>query len=112
MRKTLIIYAMSVSVLSSLSFAQDGPTAQVKATVDRVLEILKNPALQGPEAEAARGKQLRAVIYSRFDFSEMAKRSLGVHWRRRTPQERKEFVRVFSELIELSYRRKIERYTD
>ncbi|MFQ5959854.1 MAG: phospholipid-binding protein MlaC [Candidatus Methylomirabilales bacterium] len=111
-RRVLIVYMVGALALSSLCFAQDGPTAQVKATVDKVLDILKDPALKGPEAEAARTKQLRDAIFARFDFSEMAKRSLGIHWRKRTPKERKEFVAVFSDLLELSYRKKIERYTD
>ncbi len=111
-RRVLIVYMVGAMVFASVSFAQDGPTRQVKATVDKVLDILKNPALKGPEAEAARTKQLREVIFARFDFSEMAKRCLGIHWRKRTPNERKEFVAVFSDLLELSYRRKIERFTD
>ena len=112
LRKALILYGMSALVFSSVSFAQDGPTAQVKATVDRVLDILKDPALKGPDKEAARGKLLRQVIDARFDFSEMAKRSLGPHWRPRTAQERKEFVDIFADLLERSYRQQIERYTD
>lgn len=111
-RRVLIVYMVGAVAFSSLSFAQDGPTGQVKATVEKVLDILKNPALKKPEAEAARTKQLREVIFARFDFSEMAKRCLGTHWRKRTPKERTEFVAVFADLLELSYRRKIERYTD
>lgn len=112
LRKALILYGMSALVFSSVSFAQDGPMAQVKATIDRVLDILKDPALKGPDKEVARGKLLRQVIDARFDFSEMAKRSLGPHWRPRTAQERKEFVDIFAELLERSYRQHIERYTD
>lgn len=115
-RKTLILCGIGAVVVSSVSlaasFATDGPATQVKATVDKVLDILKDPALKGPEAEAKRTKQLKDVIFARFDFSEMAKRCLGVHWRQRTAKERNEFVSVFSDLLELSYRRKIERYTD
>jgi len=110
--RTLIIYMVGALVCSSLAVAQEGPTPQVKATVDRVLDILRDETLKGPKAEAARVKQLREVIFARFDFSEMAKRCLGIHWRARTPQERKEFIALFSDLLELSYRRKIERYTD
>jgi len=110
--KALILYGMSVLVFISVSFAQDGPTAQVKATVDRVLDILKDPALKGPKNEAARAKLLQEAIFARFDFPEMAKRSLGPHWRQRSARERQEFVDIFADLLERSYRQTIERYTD
>ncbi|MFQ5882826.1 MAG: phospholipid-binding protein MlaC [Candidatus Methylomirabilales bacterium] len=112
MRKALILCGMSALVLSSLSFAQGGPTVQVRGTIDRVLDILKDPALKAPEKEGVRAEQLKRVIFSRFEFSEMARRSLGMHWRKRTAQEREEFVGIFSDLLERSYRKKIERYTD
>ena len=42
----------------------------------------------------------------------MAKRSLGTHWRERTPQERGEFERLFADLLERSYYQKLDAYTD
>ena len=112
LRKALIFSGISALVFSSLSFAESGPTVQVKGTIDQVLDILKDPALKGPEKEEVRGEQMKKVIYARFDFPEMAKRSLGLHWRKRTAQEQKEFVALFADLLERSYRKKIERYTD
>ena len=40
----------------------------------------------------------------------MTKRSRAFHWRERSKEERKEFVALFSDLIENTYIRKIERY--
>ena len=111
-RKALILYGISALVLSSISFAQAGATAQVKGTVDKVLEILRDPALKAPDKAEARRKKLKEVIYPRFDFLEMAKRSLGTHWRNRTPKEREEFVSLFADLLEQSYYKKLESYTD
>ncbi|MFQ5846319.1 MAG: phospholipid-binding protein MlaC [Candidatus Methylomirabilales bacterium] len=111
-RQTLILTGIGILVFSTLSFAQEGPTAQVKATINRVLDILRDPALKAPEKEEVRRTQLRAVIFTRFDFAEMARRSLGIHWRKRTPKERKEFVDLFADLLERSYHKKLESYTD
>ncbi len=41
----------------------------------------------------AQRAQLVEVIYPRFDFTEMAKRSLARHWAGRTPEEQREFVK-------------------
>jgi phospholipid transport system substrate-binding protein len=40
----------------------------------------------------------------------MAKRSLGSHWRRLDPKQQKEFVAVFTELLEKTYADKIDLY--
>ncbi len=42
----------------------------------------------------------------------MAKRSLARHWKKRSSEEKKEFVDIFSDLLERSYIGKIEGYTD
>ncbi len=111
-RRALILYGISALVLSSVSFAQAGATAQVKGTIDKVLEILRDPALKAPDKAEVRRKKLKEVIYPRFDFLEMAKRSLGMHWRNRTPKEREEFVSLFADLLERSYYKTLESYTD
>ena len=87
-------------------------TDQVKQTVDAVIVILKDKELKKPEKKEQRSKKIREVIDKRFDFQEMAKRSLGIHWSKRTPEERKEFVPLYSDLLESTYIRKIERYED
>jgi phospholipid transport system substrate-binding protein len=81
------------------------PTDQTRETVDKVLGILQSGA-NGDQ----RRQQLRDTIYPRFDFPEMAKRSLGSHWSRRTPQEQQEFTKVFTGLLESSYVDKIETF--
>ncbi|HTN69780.1 MAG TPA: ABC transporter substrate-binding protein [Methylomirabilota bacterium] len=86
------------------------PTDQVRSTVDRVLEILKNPKPASPAAKQERRNRLRQVIYPRFDFAEMAQRSLGASWRRITPSEQQEFVQLFTQLLEESYINNIEAY--
>jgi phospholipid transport system substrate-binding protein len=53
---------------------------------------------------------LRAIVYPLFDFREMAKRSLGSHWRRITRQQQDEFVTSFTELLEKTYADKIDLY--
>ncbi|PKL51595.1 MAG: organic solvent tolerance ABC transporter substrate-binding protein [Nitrospira bacterium HGW-Nitrospira-1] len=88
------------------------PTDQVKETVDSVIKILNNKDLKKPEKRHERSSKIRAAIEKRFDFEEMAKRSLALHWKNRTPREQEEFVSLFSDLLEDTYIKKIERYED
>jgi len=41
----------------------------------------------------------------------MVKRSLGAEWRRRTSEEQKEFVRLFTDLLERAYLDQVESYS-
>lgn len=102
---------LSAALLLLASPADAGaPTEQIRSTADKVLSILKDPKLRSPARKNERREQLRAVIYPRFDFAEMAKRSLGPQWSQRSPQEQREFVRLFTELLEHTYVGKIESY--
>ena len=88
-----------------------GPMEQVRATVDRVLAIVRNPNAKSKVQVDAQRAKLVEVISPRFDFSEMAKRSLGRHWAARTSAEQREFVKVFATLMGRSYADNIESYT-
>lgn len=88
------------------------PTDQIKSTVDKALVVLRDPRLKPAAKTKERRDQLKQILFARFDFSEMARRSLGANWRRRTPKEQEEFVRLFSDLLERAYVDTIESYTD
>jgi len=100
-----------LSLLASPAWSA-GPTEQVKSAVDEAVKILSDPKLEGEAKKKERRRLLRNAIFLRFDFHEMAQRSLGAHWRRRTPQEQKEFVGIFTDLLEKAYVDRIESYTD
>ena len=95
---------------SSISFA-DMPTDQVKETVGRVVTILRDPSLVREDKAAERREALRQAILPRFDFSEMAKRSLGSHWKNQQSRQ-EEFVAVFTNFVENTYVGKVESFKD
>jgi phospholipid transport system substrate-binding protein len=88
------------------------PTDQIKSTVDKALVVLRDPRFKPAAKTKERREQLKQILFARFDFSEMAKRSLGANWRRRTPKEQEEFVRLFTDLLERAYADTIESYGD
>jgi phospholipid transport system substrate-binding protein len=88
------------------SASAGAPTEQIQSAVERVTGILKDSKLQ---AEAKR-KELKNAVYPKFDFTEMARRSLGSHWQRRSPEEQREFVRLFTELVENAYMTNLDGY--
>jgi phospholipid transport system substrate-binding protein len=101
---------MGILWTPGLGFA--GPaTDQVKGTVDQVLKILTDPALKSEQRTKERRAKLRKTVLERFDFSEMSKRSMGRYWNERTPEERTDFVRLFTDLLERAYIDRVEGYT-
>jgi len=98
--------------LTSASANAGVPTDQIKTTVDKALVVLNDPRLKPPARLKERRDQLRQILFARFDFTEMAKRALGANWRRRTPQEQEEFVRLFTDVLERAYAEIIESYSD
>lgn len=86
------------------------PTAQIKGAIDRVLQVLEDPALKGEARAAERHHAARLIVDEIFDFEETARRALAQHWRSLTEAQRKEFVELFSDLLERTYTSKIEAY--
>jgi phospholipid transport system substrate-binding protein len=103
----IIILSLVASVASFTSESRaDSPVAQVKATIDEILNVVE--ALPGDKNIPARREKLRQVINPRFDFDEMSKRSLGPIWNDATPEQQKEFISLFSNLLARTYLARIE----
>lgn len=110
--KLLAAIGLGILLLLQPVFAAAAePGEQVRQTVDNLLAILQDPQLTGETNKNERRQKLKQLIYQRFDFTEMAKRSLGAEWRRRSPAEQKEFVQLFGDLLERTYLDQIEAYS-
>ncbi|HCC68795.1 MAG TPA: organic solvent tolerance ABC transporter substrate-binding protein [Nitrospiraceae bacterium] len=111
LRFSTLFVILSVFLMTTLAEA-GGPMEQVRASVDKVLNILRDKELKKPEKAEERREKIKTVVHERFNFDEMAKRSLAIHWAKRTPAEKKEFVELFSDLLGRSYMKMIEGYAD
>jgi len=101
---TFILTAMAGLALAG------SPTEAVKGTVDEVIRLLSNPALKDPSQKSRILRQVRQVVDRRFDYEEMAKRTLP-NWNRLNASQRREFVTLFSELLATSYADKLAKYS-
>ena len=86
------------------------PIDLVKVAGDKAIQILKDPKLQPKEKKKERIERLKEVANPLFDYEEMARRSLGQHWRRRSPQEQQEFVKLFRDYLEKVYSDQVDLY--
>ncbi len=111
-RHARAVWAVSlVLVLAPVPVAWAGaPTDQLRDGVDRVFKILRDPEMAGDANATQRRKAILAAASTIFDFSEMAKRSLGQHWTERTPAERTQFTALFTDLLQHSYISKVDQH--
>lgn len=100
MTKTRAIAIISSVVLLSTGQAlalAESPMVTIRKTNSTLHSLLKK------EGEGKPSRKVKQVVNGFIDFEELARRSLGKHWEKRTPAERAEFVEILAELIERNY---------
>lgn len=87
------------------------PTEVIRVAVEQVAQVAEDADLGRPAAAERRRIEMRRIAENLFDFQEMARRSLARHWTDRTAEQRDEFVRLFTDLLERVYFGKLENYS-
>jgi phospholipid transport system substrate-binding protein len=88
------------------------PLDAVRANVNKVLDVLRDPALKPESARETKKKRLRAIYEVMFDEIELSRRTLGLNWNKLNPDQRREFVRLYRQVLENAYIDKILSYTN
>jgi len=87
------------------------PTEMIRKATDRIIAILTDPSLEGPEKAAERKRLVREAVSDQFNRREMSRRTLARHWRERTEEEKKEFIKLYGKLLEQTYLDRVEGYS-
>jgi phospholipid transport system substrate-binding protein len=88
------------------------PTEAMRTTVSQALRVMRDQELKKPERMDERVARLKKIADARFDYGEMAKRSLGGQWDKLRGRERQEFVDLFTEFLTATYVDKLHAYSD
>ena len=105
------VLVIAIVLVSGLVPASAGePTEQIRAAINKGVQILQESHLDVKKDRPKIIQRLREIVYPLFDFKEMAKRSLGSHWRELTAKQQEEFSSLFKDLLEKSYANKIDLY--
>ncbi len=110
MKKMLIWPALFIWLLLPLLAFAGVPLDTVKANVNGVLEVLRDPKLKGEAGKKLKEQRVEAAAQKLFDWVEMSKRTLGLNWNNFTPEQRKEFVQLFESILKDAYIEKITAY--
>jgi len=95
------------------------PREVVESAVKRAIVALQEANLGRADAERAgrlydlerQHTEIKRIAAGLFDFDEATRGALSRHWSARTPEERAEFVRLFTQLLERTYIEKIDAYS-
>jgi phospholipid transport system substrate-binding protein len=114
MKKTTVIVNIIIAFLFLLSFPvfAGPPLETVKANVNKVLEVLRDPKLKAASAKEIEKEKLRLIYEQMFDDVELSKRTLAKNWNSMNVKQRQEFVLLFRQVLEKAYIDKIIDYTD
>jgi len=106
----LIAAAVLMMVVPFQGYAAT-PKETVETGVSKVIATLGDPAFKA-KAKDAQIAQIGAEIDSIFDFKELSRRTLGRNWRKMKPEQQKEFVQLFRELLQGVYADRLLAYSD
>ncbi|MDQ6997483.1 MAG: ABC transporter substrate-binding protein [Mariprofundus sp.] len=112
MKHIQLIFTMIISMLFSMpAWAEsDGnPKGVIESTITQIIEALNaredKTIISSQDRDA-----IRQAIEGRFDYSDMAMRSLGKPWKKLGDAERLHFTEVFRDLLERSYGNRLSDY--
>ena len=112
-RLFIIMLSLLVLLVSTrgTGLAEPTPTSSVKSTIDEVLAVLSDKAMKAPEKQTERRAKLEEIIGGRFDYEEMAKRTLPTQWKALKAEQQKEFVSLFQQFLANSYAGNVDGYS-
>jgi len=111
-KKCLIGIIITVCLIYSVPALAGVPLDTVKGHSDKVLDVLRDPALKGETAKKIKKDKLRTISEKMFDFSELSRRTLTNNWKKFSPDQQKEFISLYTSILEDAYADKILAYSD
>lgn len=106
----LNVILLAVVLILPLPVHADGAKAVVERQIDKMLARMQEPAFKELSRDAKLA-EIRKIINEVFDYKELSQRTLGREWKKFKPEQQKEFIDLFSKLLENVYADRILAYT-
>jgi phospholipid transport system substrate-binding protein len=101
-----------VFFLCSFSVYAGEPMNVAQISVNKVLDILRDPKLKSESAKEIKMQKLRSIYKSMFNEVEFSRRTLARNWDKLNTAQQKEFIDLFEQVLEKTYIDKILSYTN
>lgn len=104
--------AVALAAFATFAAAQEAPDAMVKRVAGEVMEIIKTD----PKVRAGDQARIREVVEAKllpnFDFERITALAMGRNWRQATPEQQKQLVEQFRQLLVRTYSGALTQYKD
>ncbi len=88
------------------------PLETIRADINKVLDVLRDPSLKGDSGKKTKKAKIRTLANGMFDFDELSRRTLAQNWKKLNDGQQKEFIDLYSSLLEETYANRILSYTN
>ena len=112
MKRVLLGLCILTLFISPLQAKAGLPLDTVQGHVNNVLDVLRDPALQGEANKAAKEKKIESIANQMFDYVALSKLTLGRSWKEFNNEQQKEFISLYRSILKKAYMDKILAYTD
>ena len=107
MKKSMICIVILLFT-AMMANAASQPIDAVQKPIEEGIALLKDPQYHDQAKKEIQREKMWDIIQLVFDFTEVSARALASNWRNFSPQERKEFTEVFTELLKNTYLDKLQ----
>ena len=105
-----VIILLVVLLILPLQVLAGGAKDTVEVQIKKMLATMQTPEFKGMQKDA-KLTEISNIINEVFDWQELSQRTLGREWKKFSPDQQKEFVTLFEELLKGIYADRILAYT-
>ena len=103
-----LVLLIFIVVTNPVAAGAGAATDAIKKTIHDGIALLRDPAVKTEEQRREKADQMWAIIRQAFDFRLISVLALGKNWQHFTPEQKREFSVVFSQLLGKTYISKIQ----
>jgi len=105
------IFMVCLALILPAQVFAAGAKETVQTEVNKVLAALGDPAFKSKSREEKMAK-ISSIIGGVFDYGELSKRTVGRDWKKMSAAQQKEFIDLFSGLLQDVYADRLLAYSD
>jgi phospholipid transport system substrate-binding protein len=106
----LSVILLAIMLLLPFEVLASGAKDTVEVQINKMLTRMKEPSFKQLTRDA-KIVEIQQIINEVFDFNELSRRTLGRDWKKFSPDQQKEFVSLFEQILQNVYADRILAYT-